>query len=91
MQKEPMTGVEVLRDVMKEEAITQKELSDRLGYSNPSAITNRLNSTSISMERFVSILSVMGYEVVVRKNRESGSDDNEWIVAAGRRMRELKN
>lgn len=90
MMKEPMTGVEVIRDVMSREGIMQKELAEMLGYSNASAITNRLNSTSISMERFVSILSVMGYEVIVRRKDEEQNDDTEWVVAAGKRMRELK-
>ena len=73
-----MGGTEIIRDVMHVEGVTHQALAEMLGYRSPSAVTGRLSTPRISVDKMVEMLSAMGYEVVVRK-RDSG-DGTEWIV-----------
>ena len=82
MGRKEMTGTEIIRDVMKQEGITQMALAERMGYANNSAVAGRLNSPRISAEKLVEMLGAMGYEVIVRKADANRPDaaSQEWLI-----------
>lgn len=97
-----MEDTDIVKAVMKETGTTQVALTQLLGYANQSAVSGRLNSRGLGVERFVSMLEAMGYEVVVRKivkrdgsedevrgGLENSADEKEWVVAPGKRRREV--
>ena len=63
-----MTDKEIIRTVMAEEKITQKELATALGMVGQQSIGNMLaRQNSIRLDNFVKIMDAMGYKVVVKK------------------------
>lgn len=83
---EYLKDADVVREAIAHEGITQAALADLLGYGNQSSVSGRLNGKSMSTERFVTMLSVMGYDVVVRKvetNPDTGeiTEKDMWKVA----------
>lgn len=87
--KERLDNTEIIREVMKETGINQLKLSQILGYKTQSGLSGRLNSVSMSVERFVTFIEAMGYEVVVRKSNSIIYDEEnsgkEWVVSPGRK------
>ena len=73
-----MTENEILKAAMKETGTTQIKLCDMLGYSTQSSISGVLNSTRMSVDKFVELLYMMGYEVIVCDHYNRGG--SEWTV-----------
>lgn len=62
---------DIIRTAMKESNMTQKQLSQSMGYkSGPSAISVPLSRSDIYVSTLVNMLGTLGYEVVVRKGKE---------------------
>lgn len=64
---ESLKDADVIREAILDQGITQAGLASLLGYKHQSSVSGRLSGKSMSTERFVTMLSAMGYEVVVRK------------------------
>lgn len=64
----------IIKQIMEEEGITQKELSKRLGLRSQSSITAYLRTDSMKVDKLVGMLRAMGYELVIRGKRK------EWEV-----------
>lgn len=74
-------GTEIIRDVMRASGMTHAKLANELGYKSASGVTERLSTPRISVERFVGMLSAMGYEVIVRKiGGVPSEEEQEWRV-----------
>ena len=78
--KTGMRDTEIVKDVMKVTGTTQAKLAEKLGYKSVSAVTGRLNTPRLSVNRFAAMLDALGYEVVVREKKWMTGD--EWIVPA---------
>ena len=73
-----MSGTDIIRNVMHKEGVTHQNLADKLGYRSPSAVTGRLSTPRISVDKMVEMLSAMDYEIIVRKR--GNIDGMEWKV-----------
>ncbi len=63
-----MNDKDIVRAVMSEEKITQKELAKALGLVGQQSIGNMLSrQNSMRLDNFVKMLDAMGYQVVVKK------------------------
>lgn len=81
-----LKDADVIRAAIIDRGITQAALAGLLGYGNQSSVSGRLNGKSMSTERFVTMLSAMGYEVIVRKvefDEQTGeiTKEDKWQVA----------
>ena len=74
-----MSGTDIIRNVMREEGITHQALAEQLGYRSTSAVTGRLATPRISVDKMVEMLEAMGYEVIVRKHGFSSGP--EWKIS----------
>lgn len=73
-----MNGKDIIKAAMAADGITQKELSDALGWGSQQAVGNMLaRKNSMRLDNFIKMLSEMGYEVVVRKKL---GVSEEWKV-----------
>ncbi len=73
-----MKSTDVVREIMKESGITQYELGKKLGYASQAGLAGRLNAPKIGVATLATILSGLGYELIVRKEGER--DGDEWKV-----------
>lgn len=74
-----MKAQEIINAARNADQITQKELSEALGWKSQQQVSQILSRKDGSMrvDTFVEMLGVMGYEVVVRK--KIGKSE-EWRV-----------
>lgn len=74
-----MKANEIIGKAMAEGKITQRELAEALGLKSAQAVGNILyRSSSPLVNKFVKILDIMGYEVIVRKKI---GETEEWKVS----------
>lgn len=71
-----MNTSEIIRTMMKEKGYTYRSLAEKLGYSTPSAISQRLK-TNITVEVFLRFLEAMDCELRVYSK---GDDGLEFLV-----------
>lgn len=62
-----MNGTAIVKAAMSETGTTQVKLSQMLGYKGQGTVSQRINTMRMSLDKFVEMLSAMGYEVIVRK------------------------
>lgn len=74
-----MNEKDIITAAMKSCGWTQKELAVQAGYNTQPAISNRLGGKSMRVDTFVKLLSVMGYEVIVRSTAPN-TNKNRWVV-----------
>lgn len=80
-----MNGNDIVKAAMAESGTTQQTMSELLGYTSQSTVSQRLNTPRMSLDKFTEMLSVLGYEVVVRKvnvDEETGEvkKEDKWVV-----------
>lgn len=74
-----MNEKDIIKEAMKTCGWNQETLAKNAGYNTQSAVGNRLNGKSMRVDTFVKLLSVMGYEVIV-KSASPKTNRNEWKV-----------
>ncbi len=73
-----MKAKDILNTIRKNDKITQVELAEKLKWKSQQQVSQVLNRDgSMRVDIFVEMLSVMGYEVIVRKNI---GKSEEWRV-----------
>ena len=82
-----MNGTAIVKAAMADSRTTQKVLSERMGYAGQGTVSQRINTTRMSLDKFAEMLAVMGYEVVVQKvvRDEDGNvveRKDMWTVSA---------
>lgn len=68
-----MNEIEIVKTLMKAKGISGAILAEKLGYKTPSAVTNRLQSKTMTVEKLVELLGAMDCELVIR-NRVGGKE-----------------
>jgi transcriptional regulator with XRE-family HTH domain len=58
---------------MKAKGFSGKTLAEKLGYNTPSAVTNRLQSKTMTVEKLVELLEAMDCELII-KNKVGDKD-----------------
>lgn len=75
-----MNEIEIVKTLMKSKGVSGAVLADKLGFSTPSAVTNRLQSKTMTVEVLVKLLEAMDCELVIKNkvgDKETFTVDNE--------------
>ena len=74
-----MTAKEIIRKALSRSGVSQTSLSEKLGYSNKTAVGAILGkNNSLRTDVFCKWLDAMGFEIVIRK--KSGDKSEEWTM-----------
>lgn len=68
-----MNEIEIVKALMKAKGVSGAVLAEKLGYKTPSAVTNRLQSKTMTVEVLVNLLAAMDCELVI-KNKVGGKE-----------------
>lgn len=75
-----MNEIKIVKELMRTKGVSGAVLADKLGYNTPSAVNNRLQSKTMTVEKLLELLGAMDCELVIR-NRVGGKEvyvvDNE--------------
>lgn len=74
-----MNEKDIIREAMKSCGWTQETLAEKLGYATQSAVSSRLNGSSMRVDTFVKFLSAMNYKLVV-VSASPNKNKNKWVV-----------
>lgn len=75
-----MNEIEIVKALMKEKGYSGKLLADKLGYNTASAVTNRLQSKTMTVEMLIKLLGAMDCELIIKDKageKKSFVVDNE--------------
>ena len=68
-----MNEIEIVKALMKAKGVSGAVLAEKLGYKTPSAVTNRLQSKTMTVEVLVNLLAAMDCELII-KNKVGGKE-----------------
>ena len=75
-----MNEIEIVKEIMKTKKASGAVLAKKMGFNTASAVTNRLQSKTMTVEVLIKLLSALDCELVVRHkmgDKESFVVDNE--------------
>lgn len=75
-----MNEIEIVKQLMKEKGKSSAYIAEELGYKHASAISNRLQSKTMTVEVLLNILSVLDCELIIKDkvgSKGSYTVDNE--------------
>lgn len=76
-----MTSKEIIRAALARAGVSQSSLSEKLEYSNKSAVGAILKkNNSLRSDVFCKWLDALGYEVIIRRKNDEFTD--EWKLTA---------
>lgn len=81
-----MNEIEIVKALMKAKGMSGAVLADKMGFNTASAVTNRLQSKTMTVEVLVRLLDAMDCELVI-KNKVG---DKEVFVVDNENRREPK-
>ena len=61
-----MNEIEAVKFLMKSKHVSNAVLADKLGYTTASAVSNRLQSKTMTVETLLKLLDALGCELIVR-------------------------
>lgn len=74
-----MNEIEIVKALMKAKGVSGAVLAEKLGFNTPSAVTNRLQSKTMTVEVLIRLLDAMDCELVIKNkvgNKEVFTVDN---------------
>lgn len=80
-----MNEIEIVKAMMKTKKASGAVLAEKMGYKTASAVTNRLQSKTMTVEKLVELLGALDCELVIRHkigDKETFVVDNEHRVEA---------
>lgn len=75
-----MNEIEIVKTLMKTKGFSGAKLADKMGFNTASAVTNRLQSKTMTVEKLIELLAAMDCELVIKNtvgDKESFVVDNE--------------
>lgn len=75
-----MNEIEIVKALMKAKGYSGKLLAEKMGYNTPSAVTNRLQSKTMTVEMLIKLLDAMDCELIIKDKagkKEAFPVDNE--------------
>lgn len=75
-----MNEIEIVKALMKAKGMSGKTLAEKMGHNTASAVTNRLQSKTMTVEKLIEILAAMDCELIIKNkvgDKESYSVENE--------------
>lgn len=82
-----MNEIEIVKSVMKSRGMSGKVLANKMGYSTPSAVTNRLQGKTVTVEKLIELLEALDCELVIRQR----SDGKASFVVDNENRNEVKS
>lgn len=79
--RDVMRWSRIVREIYEKEGYTQQRLATALGLKGQNRVAEMLRHKGIGLERFVRIMDVMGYEVVVRKRSAGPKGKGVYVVS----------
>lgn len=73
-----MNEIQVVKTLMKSKGVSGAVLADKLGFNTASAVTNRLQSKTMTVEVLINLLSALDCELII-KNKVG--DKESYVVA----------
>ena len=75
-----MNEIEIVKAMMKTKKASGAVVAEKLGYKTASAVTNRLQSKTMTVEKLIELLGALDCELVIRHkmgDKETFVVDNE--------------
>ena len=75
-----MNEIEIVKTLMKAKGFSGAKLADKMGFNTASAVTNRLQGKTMTVEKLIELLAAMDCELVIKNtvgDKESFVVDNE--------------
>lgn len=75
-----MNEIEIVKALMKEKGFSGAKLAEKMGFNTASAVWNRLQSKTMTVEVLINLLAAMDCELVIKNtvgDKESFVVDNE--------------
>ena len=75
-----MNEIEIVKEMMKTKKASGAVLANKMGFNTPSAVTNRLQGKTMTVEVLIKLLDALDCELVIRHkmgDKESFIVDNE--------------
>ena len=75
-----MNEIEIVKTLMKAKGFSGAKLADKMGFNTASAVTNRLQGKTMTVEKLIELLAAMECELVIKNtvgDKESFVVDNE--------------
>lgn len=61
-----MNEIQIVKTLMKIKKVSGAVLAEKLGYKTPSAVMNRLQSKTMTVEKLVELLGAMDCELIIK-------------------------
>ena len=81
-----MNEIEIVKTLMKAKGFSGAKLADKMGFNTASAVTNRLQSKTMTVEKLVELLAAMDCELVIKNT----VGDKEVFVVDNENRNEVK-
>jgi transcriptional regulator with XRE-family HTH domain len=75
-----MNEIDAVKALTRSKGVSGAVLAEKLGYNTPSAVTNRLQSKTMTVEVLIKLLEAMDCELIIKNkvgDKESFVIDNE--------------
>lgn len=82
-----MNEIEIVKTMMKVKGASGAVLAEKLGYNTPSAVTNRLQSKTMTVEKLIELLNALDCELVIKHKM----GDKETFVVDNENRQTVKN
>ena len=82
-----MNEIEIVKTLMKAKGFSGAKLADKMGFSTPSAVTNRLQGKTMTVEKLIELLAAMDCELVIKNT----VGDKESFVVENENRNEVKS
>lgn len=82
-----MNEIEIVKAMMKVKGASGAVLAEKLGYNTPSAVTNRLQSKTMTVEKLIELLNALDCELVIKHKM----GDKETFVVDNENRQTVKN
>lgn len=81
-----MNEIEIVKTMMKTKKASGAVLAEKMGFKTASAVTNRLQSRTMTVEKLIDILDALDCELVIRHKM----GDKETFVVDNENRNEVK-
>ena len=81
-----MNEIEIVKAMMKAKKASGAVVAEKLGYKTASAVTNRLQSKTMTVEKLVELLGALDCELVIRHKM----GDKETFVVENENRNDVK-
>ena len=82
-----MNEIEIVKTLMKAKGFSGAKLADKMGFNTASAVTNRLQGKTMTVEKLIELLAAMDCELVIKNT----VGDKESFVVANENRNEVKS